>query len=58
MRLKNAIKIHDDMLNELQNILDYINKKSDEQIKNGLINCPNCGAPITDIICEYCGTVL
>lgn len=20
-------------------------------------NCPNCGAPITNYICEYCGTV-
>lgn len=22
-----------------------------------LTNCPNCGAPIHDYICEYCGTV-
>lgn len=21
-------------------------------------NCPNCGAPVTSYICEYCGTVL
>ena len=21
------------------------------------LNCPNCGAPRTDTICEYCGTV-
>ena len=21
-------------------------------------NCPNCGAPITKPICEYCGTAL
>lgn len=20
-------------------------------------NCPNCGAPITSYVCEYCGTV-
>lgn len=23
-----------------------------------LTNCPNCGAPIHDYICSYCGTVL
>lgn len=22
-----------------------------------MINCPNCGAPITKETCEYCGTV-
>lgn len=44
-------------LDTLKECMDYINKKHDEQIKNKLINCPNCGAPITDIICEYCGTV-
>lgn len=22
-----------------------------------LLNCPNCGAPITGVQCEYCGTV-
>jgi hypothetical protein len=22
-----------------------------------LVNCPNCGAPIHDYICSYCGTV-
>lgn len=21
------------------------------------LNCPNCGAPITGLLCEYCGTV-
>lgn len=21
-------------------------------------NCPNCGAPVTSHICEYCGTVI
>lgn len=21
------------------------------------LNCPNCGAPITDVTCPYCGTV-
>lgn len=21
------------------------------------LNCPNCGAPITGVKCEYCGTV-
>ena len=23
----------------------------------GKLNCPNCGAPITGIQCEYCGTM-
>lgn len=23
-----------------------------------MTNCPNCGAPITKPVCEYCGTVL
>lgn len=22
-----------------------------------MTNCPNCGAPITGDVCEYCGTV-
>lgn len=22
-----------------------------------MTNCPNCGAPITSRVCEYCGTV-
>lgn len=22
-----------------------------------LVNCPNCGAPIHDYICDYCGTI-
>lgn len=24
---------------------------------NGLLNCPNCGAPIQNDICPYCGSV-
>lgn len=24
---------------------------------NGLLNCPNCGAPIKNDICPYCGSV-
>ena len=23
---------------------------------NKLLNCPNCGAPITGLSCDYCGT--
>ena len=23
---------------------------------NGLLNCPNCGAPIQSDVCPYCGT--
>lgn len=33
----------------------YINMKIDLKI-NKSTNCPNCGAPITDTKCEYCGT--
>ena len=25
---------------------------------NEVLNCPNCGAPITGEKCEYCGTVI
>lgn len=28
-----------------------------ERIKNNVLNCPNCGMPITGTTCEYCGTV-
>lgn len=28
-----------------------------ERIKNNVLNCPNCGAPITGANCEYCGSV-
>lgn len=26
-------------------------------MRGGLINCPNCGAPVTGGRCEYCGTL-
>lgn len=29
---------------------------TDHEIKKKPHNCPNCGAPITSYICEYCGT--
>lgn len=29
---------------------------TDQEIKKKPHNCPNCGAPITSYICEYCGT--
>lgn len=41
----------------------YTGKQLDEVI--GLVlagkailitNCPNCGAPVSGIVCEYCGT--
>lgn len=25
---------------------------------NSVLNCPNCGAPVTGDKCEYCGTVI
>ena len=28
------------------------------KLKSNSCNCPNCGSPITDVICEYCGTVI
>lgn len=28
-----------------------------ERISNNVLNCPNCGAPITGTKCEYCGTI-
>ena len=28
-----------------------------KRIKNNVLNCPNCGAPITGMKCEYCGTM-
>lgn len=28
-----------------------------KRIKNSVLNCPNCGAPITGTKCEYCGTM-
>ena len=29
----------------------------EEPMKPSKTNCPNCGAPITDAKCQYCGTV-
>ncbi len=29
---------------------------TNQEIKKKSCNCPNCGAPITSDICEYCGT--
>ena len=28
-----------------------------ERIRNNVLNCPNCGAPITGTKCEYCGAI-
>lgn len=47
----------EEILKLYEDLLYRINKKHDKQIKNKPINCPNCGAPITDYMCEYCGTV-
>jgi DNA-directed RNA polymerase subunit RPC12/RpoP len=40
--------------NELREMVgrDLIEHKEEKKI----CNCPNCGAPITSYICEYCGT--
>lgn len=32
--------------------------KVDSKEEKKICNCPNCGAPITSYICEYCGTEL
>lgn len=34
---------------------EYINIKID-LMQNKQTNCPNCGAVITGVKCEYCGT--
>lgn len=26
-------------------------------MRDGVLNCPNCGAPVTGGRCEYCGTI-
>ena len=40
--------------NDLREKSGYDKVDSKEEKKN--CNCPNCGAPITGCICEYCGT--
>ena len=40
-------------------ILDLVMERTKLLIdlnKNGIINCPNCGAAITSEECPYCGT--
>lgn len=34
---------------------EYVDVKT-ELVYNKRTNCPNCGAPITGMKCEYCGT--
>ena len=47
-----------DNLKQYHNLLiQYIDKRID-LAENGITNCPNCGAPITDKNCPYCGTNL
>lgn len=29
-----------------------------KDVMNEVLNCPNCGAPVTGEKCEYCGTVI
>lgn len=36
-------------------LIEYIDKRIDLAQK-GFINCPNCGAVISDKVCPYCGT--
>lgn len=40
--------------NELREMVEHDLIKHEEEKK--IYNCPNCGAPITSYICEYCGT--
>jgi len=38
-------------------LMEYIDKRID-LAQNGVTNCPNCGSPIKDKECPYCGTKL
>jgi len=38
-----------------ENLMKYIDMKI-ELVTIKKTNCPNCGAPITSMKCEYCGT--
>ena len=40
--------------NDLREKAGY--KKKDSKEEKKIYNCPNCGAPISSYICEYCGT--
>ena len=39
----------------MKRIKEYVDVKT-ELTYNKRTNCPNCGAPITEMKCEYCGT--
>lgn len=44
-------------IHELREKAGY-DKVDDSKKEKKICNCPNCGAPITNYICEYCGTIL
>lgn len=48
----------DDSVDTLKEIIDYIknNKLTDITKYPYQSNCPNCGAPVTSSVCEYCDT--
>ena len=47
-----------DNLKQYHNLMiKYIDQRIDLAEK-GVTNCPNCGAPIYDKTCPYCGTNL
>lgn len=35
----------------------YTSNRIAKNVKPIKTNCPNCGAPITDVKCPYCGTI-
>ena len=45
-----------DRFHEVAHNLAYHDTDLDRPIKEQRTNCPNCCAPITGAICEYCGT--
>ena len=47
----NSLKIYHNKL------IEYIDKRID-LAQNEVTNCPNCGAPIHDKECPFCGTHL
>lgn len=55
----------DEYEDEDEDLEDYLDVPNEEDVlsenkeapkKEKLLNCPNCGAPIHDKVCKYCGT--
>lgn len=51
LNIENLLTYRESTLNTLYDLCNYINESNKK-----VVNCKNCGAPLHNSKCEYCGT--